>query len=88
MLLQNKKAAENGELTGIKDLIPFFPVNTEEYTRIMKDLSRSMNLSVETLDDNMIELFNKNLIIIAEIIKTKSGSKNIRLAINSSRIYQ
>lgn len=81
MLLQNKKAAENGELTGIKDLIPFFPVNTEEYTRIMKDLSRSMNLSVETLDDNMIELFNKNLINLAEIIKTKSGSKNIDLAI-------
>lgn len=81
LLLQNKKAAENGELTGIKDLIPFFPVNTEEYTRIMKDLSRSMNLSVETLDDNMIELFNKNLINLAEIIKTKSGSKNIDLAI-------
>lgn len=81
LLLQNKKAAENGELAGIKDLIPYFPENTEEYTRIMKDLSRSMNLSVETLDNNTIESFNKNLIDLAEIIKSKSGSKNIDLAI-------
>lgn len=79
LLLQNKKAAENGELSGIRDLVPFFPVNTEEYTRIMRDLSRSMNLSVETLDNNTIEQFNKNLINLSEIMKTKSGSENINL---------
>lgn len=79
LLLQNKKAAENGELSGIRDLVPFFPVNTEEYTRTMRDLSRSMNLSVETLDNNTIEQFNKNLINLSEIMKTKSGSENINL---------
>lgn len=81
LLLQNKKAAESGELAGIKDLIPYFPENTEEYTRIMRDLSRSMNLSVETLDNNTIEQFNKNLINLSEIMKTKSGSENMDLAI-------
>ena len=79
LLLQNKKAAENGELAGIKDLIPFFPVTTEEYTHIMRDLSRSMNLSVETLDNNTIEQFNINLINLTEILKTKTGSENINL---------
>lgn len=79
LLLQNKKAAESGGLVSIKDLLPYFPENTDEYTRIMKDLSRNMNLSVETLDNNTIELFNKNLMNLAEIMKTKSGSENINL---------
>ena len=47
----------------------------------MRDLSRSMNLSVETLDNNTIEQFNKNLINLSEIMKTKSGSENMDLAI-------
>lgn len=79
LLLQNKKAAESGGLVSIKDLLPYFPENTDEYTRIMKDLSRNMNLSVETFDNNTIELFNKNLMNLAEIMKTKSGSENINL---------
>lgn len=81
LLLQNKKSAENGELVGIKDLIPFFPENTEEYTRTMKDLSRSMSLSFEILDNKAIEEFNTNLVNLSEILKTNSSPENINLAI-------
>lgn len=81
LLLQNKKSAENGELVGIKDLIPFFPENTEEYTRTMKDLSRSMNLSFEILNNKAIEEFNTNLVNLSEILKTNPSPENINLAI-------
>lgn len=81
LLLQNKKSAENGELVGIKDLIPFFPENTEEYTRTMKDLSRSMNLSFEILNNKAIEEFNTNLVNLSEILKTNTSPENINLAI-------
>ena len=81
LLLQNKKSAEAGELAGIKDLIPFFPVNTDEYTRIMRDISRNMNISPEALDNETIAKFNTNLINLSEILKkeTASGVPDVKL---------
>lgn len=75
LLLQNKKSAEAGELAGIKDLIPFFPVNTDEYTRIMRDISRNMNISPEALDNETIAKFNTNLIKLSDILKKETASE-------------
>lgn len=84
VLLQNKKAIEAGEMTSIKEYIPFMPNSTNDYTHLMKSLSNGMNLSFEKLSNEHVKMFNTSILQFEQSlnnIKTKNIG-NIKLSIS------
>lgn len=70
IMMANKNMITNSVISAnVKEKIPFFPANEEEYTKMMNQLANGLNIPLKSVDAEATDKFNKALLNLANTIK-------------------